>query len=431
MSDEHRIADHESSIAKRCRPIALVVACFVAACVAAGVSNRAAANETLILLDGKRIEADVTAIDAASGRISAEGLDRAIELQGLRSLVRPKRDIARAKGAFEVHLTGGGVVMTETLKIADERVTFRSAYGEAALPIEAVRAAAFATDVEATDGQAAERPAASDQGREALAAALAQPPGEKDRLLVVVEGKVQTLLGLVSEWQAAGVAFDWEGETRQIPYTRVYAIVLAQLGPAHDATGECAVATTDGSTITGRVAGLADGQLAVRLHQDIGLSVPWDAVESITIKSDRLVFLSDLKPAAVQVRPVVTLERPPQVDRGVMGGPLSLAGQTFEKGLGVMSRTELAFDQPTGFDALAATIGIDDSAAERGNCEFVVLVDGREAFRATMTGKTPPREIRVSTAGGRRVSLVVEPGDDLDLADHADWCDARLLKSEK
>jgi hypothetical protein len=227
------------------------------------------------------------------------------------------------------------------------------------------------------------------------------------------------------------VAFDWEGETRRIPYDRVYAIVLARLGPAHDATGGCAVTTTDGSTITGRVAGLAEGKLAVRLHKQIALSVSWDDVQSMTVKSDRLVFLSDLKPASTQVRPIVTLERPPQFDRGVMGGPLSMAGQTFDKGIGVMSRTEIAFEQPSGFDALSATIGIDDSAAERGNCQFVVLLDGREAFRRAMTGKTPPQEIRVSTAGARRVTLVVEPGDDLDLADHADWCDARFLKSEK
>jgi hypothetical protein len=394
--------------------------------VLAALHGHAAAKDTLVLLDGKRIEAEVKSIDAATGKIAAVGLDAPLELQGLRTLTRPKREIKRPPGAFAVHLAGGGELLASSLKVADEKVAVSSAYGDASLPLESVRALVFASD-----NKAEGRPDASDQGREAIAAALAQPPGEKDSLLVVVEGKVQTLSGLVSEWKLTGVAFDWEGQSRDIPFARVYAVVLAQLGPPHDATGECRVANTDGSTITGRVAGLADGKLAVALAKGVSISIPWEAVQSIAVKSDRLVYLSDLKPLAADTRPVVTLPRPWRADRGVMGGPLTLGSQTFDKGLGVMSRTELTFSQPAGFDALAATIGLDASAQGRGNCEFVVVVDGREAFRAALSGKSPPQEIRVPTAGASRVSLVVEPGEDLDLADHADWCDARFLKTAK
>jgi hypothetical protein len=325
-----------------------------------------------------------------------------------------------------VHLAGGGELLAKSLTVADEKISLVSAFGEAVLPLEAARAVVFASD-----NKAEKRAENSEQGKEMLLRALAQPPGERDALLIVVEGKVQSLAGLVSEWKAGGVTFDWEGQAREIPYDRVYAVVLAQLGPPHDATGECAVATTDGSTVSGRVAGLADGKLTVALTKEARLEVPWDAVRSISVKSDRLVFLSDMKPVAAETRPVVTLPREWQADRGVMGGPLTVGGKTFDKGLGVMSRTQLTFAQPAGFDSLAATIGIDATAQERGNCEFVVLVDGREAFRETMTGKMPPKEIRVATAGASRVSLVVEPGEDLDLADHADWCDARFLKTEK
>jgi hypothetical protein len=390
------------------------------------VAQSVGAKETLVLLDGKRVEVDVQSIDAATGKIAAAGLEQPLELQGLRSLSRPAVEVKRTPGAYAVRLAGGGDLLLETLKVADEKIAVTSAYGEAALPLEAARALVFASD-----NKAEKRATITEQGNEMLARALAQPPSERDALLIVVEDKVQSLSGLVSAWNPGGVTFDWEGQSREIAYERIYAVVLAQLGPAHDATGECSVATTDGSTITGRVAGLADGKLAVTLAEGAQLSIPWDAVRNISIKSDRLVYLSDSKPLDAQTRPVVTLPRPWQADKGVMGSALKLGGQTFDKGLGVMSRTELVFAQPGGFDALAATIGIDASAEGRGNCEFVVLVDGREAFRATMTGKTPPKEIRVSTAGANRVSLIVEPGGDLDLADHADWCDARFLKSEK
>lgn len=414
MSDERRRLAHVG------------VALCVLATAFGFVESRACAKETLVLLDGKRIDADVRAIDAATGRISADGLEQPLELAGLRSLTRPPQEVKRTAGAFAVHLAGGGELLASSLSVADEKIAITSAYGETSLPLEAARALVFASD-----NKAEKRPEITEQGNEMLSRTLAQPPGERDALLIVVEGKVQTLSGLVSEWKAAGVTFDWEGQAREIPFERIYGVVLAQLGPPHDATGECTVATTDGSTIAGRFAGLADSKLAVSLAKEARLVVPWESVRSISIKSDRLVHLSDLKPLSAETRPVVTLPRPWQADRGVMGGPLRLGAETFDKGLGVMARTQLTFAQPPGFDALAATIGIDASAQGRGSCEFVVLVDGREVFREAVTGKTPPKEIRVPTAGGSRVALVVEPGEDLDLADHADWCDARFLKSQK
>jgi hypothetical protein len=409
-----------------------LVLSFAALASVCSFARFAAADDTLVLLDGKRIAATVTAIDEASGKITAASLAQPVELQGLRRLDRPAKAPAPLKAPFQIYLQGGGVMLAETATIADETVTMKWSYSEkVALPTEAIRAVCFASAVED-----AKRPKATDQGRETLAAALAKPAGEKDSLLVMVEGKAQTLTGLVSAWHPGGIEFDWEGQARTIPYSRVYGIVLAQLGAAHDATGETTIATLDGSTTTGRVTRLADGKLTVLLHKSAGSKpietvIPWDAVQSISVKSNRLVFLSDEKPVDAQVKPIVAIARPWQADKGVLGGPLTLAGRAYEKGLGVASRTELTFQQPTGFDGFAATIGLDASAAGRGNCVFVVRADGKEVYRKAMDGKTPPQEIRVNTAGAQRVALVVEPGEDLDLSDHADWCDARFLKSTK
>jgi hypothetical protein len=143
------------------------------------------------------------------------------------------------------------------------------------------------------------------------------------------------------------------------------------------------------------------------------------------------VFLSDLRPVEARLRPIVTLARPWRADRSIEGGPLTVGGRTFEKGLGVASRSELVFDTHERFDVLAATVGIDASAAGRGDCEFVVLADGKEVLRQRMRGSDPPRDIRAKVAGAQRIALVVEPGEELDLSDHADWCDARLLRTAR
>jgi hypothetical protein len=48
-----------------------------------------------------------------------------------------------------------------------------------------------------------------------------------------------------------------------------------------------------------------------------------------------------------------------------------------------------------------------------------------------MRGTDPPHELRLLIKGREQIMLLVEPGEGLDMADHANWCDARLIKSRK
>ena len=80
------------------------------------------------------------------------------------------------------------------------------------------------------------------------------------------------------------------------------------------------------------------------------------------------------------------------------------------------------------FDLFVAMIGIDGETGGKGDCIFRVLGDGQELFRQRLKGSDRPAEVRVRIAGMRTVSLVVEQGEDWDLADHADWGDARFVR---
>jgi hypothetical protein len=127
--------------------------------------------------------------------------------------------------------------------------------------------------------------------------------------------------------------------------------------------------------------------------------------------------------------PTVTLAMPWQRDRSVSGKPLLMSGRAYEKGLGVHARNLLRYDIGGQFDAFAATIGLDAAAEGRGDCVFVVRADGRELLRQRVRGQETPREIKLDVRGARQLTLLVEPGEDLDLADHANWANARLMKS--
>jgi hypothetical protein len=389
----------------------------------------ATSGDRLTLLDGTRFSATITAIDA-QGRITGQGLTQAVDLAGLRSVQRAVEPSGEIKPAAEIHFAGGGILRATRLTLGDTAVEVAWAYGEKlSVPIDVVRAVKCAGGKKPFGGDV-EAPADSDQGRELFAAALANKVREKDHLLVVAEGKVQHLTGLVQTYHADRIAFEWEGETREIPLSRIYALVLAELGGPKDTAGECIVKTRDGSSASGRVTSLADGKLTLALAQGSNVTLPWDQVTGIAVRSDRMAFLSDLAPVEARTRPIVTLLRPWKADKNVLGGPLKLGETVYEKGIGVQSQTDLVFAQGRRFGALAATIGIDAATQGRGDCEFVVLADGREVLRQRMRGADGPKEIRVATAGAEQVTLVVEPGEDLDLSDHANWCDVRFVQAD-
>ena len=148
----------------------------------------------------------------------------------------------------------------------------------------------------------------------------------------------------------------------------------------------------------------------------------------VTVCSDLLVYLSDLTPVDVEEQPIVALPRSWQRDKNVTGRPLQLARRVYSKGIGVEARSRLSFDAAQEYQRLVATIGIDAAAGKRGDCEFVVLGDGKELFRRRMRAADSPYQVRVDVGGMNQVTLLVEPGEDLDFGDHADWCEVCLLR---
>jgi hypothetical protein len=54
--------------------------------------------------------------------------------------------------------------------------------------------------------------------------------------------------------------------------------------------------------------------------------------------------------------------------------------------------------------------------------------DGRQLYSGKLTGKDPPAALDVELAGVRRLVILVDFGDDLDVADHLNLCEARIVK---
>lgn len=143
-----------------------------------------------------------------------------------------------------------------------------------------------------------------------------------------------------------------------------------------------------------------------------------------------MVALSDLKPVEYKFTPYLSTHWPLMQDRNVVGGELRLRGTAYPKGLGMHSKSRVTYDLKEQYSRFQAVIGIDDSAGGRGTAVFSVEVDGKRLFTSQpLTGMSPAFSVKpIDLRGKKRLTLIVDYGPRGDILDHADWCDAVLIK---
>jgi hypothetical protein len=415
VRDSHaRHVQHALRGLRACHPGRTISAIVLS--LAACIATRAVAEDRLVLLDGETVTASISGI-AADGALSGEGVPQGLDLDGLwrieRSAAAPQKP---ADAAVIVELAGGGRVLASGVTMADERchVTWQVAE-RLSFPIDVLRAIRFEPKVDL----------------EAFDRALATPSPNADRLFVKADDRVEVVPGLLELLDAEKVVFQFEGQQQTLPRGKLYGIVLAQLAGEQTGAAKCRVELQDGSSLRGTTVTLQSDRLTLQLSAATKVELPWAAVSRVDVRSSRMVFLSDLDPVEAVQQPLVTFGRPWQRDRSVGGRSLSLGDRKFEKGLGVHSLCRLSYDAKGTYDQLAAVIGIDAETGGKGDCVFTVLGDGRQLFTARIKGNDPPQELRLDIRGVKQLTLLVEPGEDLDLADHANWCDVRLIRQGK
>ena len=349
------------------------------------------------------------------GQVFLAGREHPVPMADLRRIERSAVKPPPTAPASVAHLSDRARVKCTQVAVSAGLCTLEWACGEPLrLPLETVKGMLFVPH-EPSEATLFEQ-------------ALARPSDGTDHLLIRADGRVIEVPGALQEVRAGEVVFVWKEEARTVPRPRIVGIVLAQTPAPSDRAGWSLVGTSDGSRLWLRDVALDAGRLRGATDAGATVEVSWADVVGVSVRSDRVVFLSDLAPVAVEERPLVTYPWSYQRDRNVMGHPLTLQGEVFEKGLGVHALSRLTYELHGAFERFAATVGLDAAARGRGDCVFVVEADGREIVRRRMRGNDAPAEITADVRGVRRLTLVVEPGEDLDLADHADWADARLIR---
>ncbi len=383
-----------------------------------------ASRHRLVLLDGTTITGTIASIHS-DGKIVVNDTENAVELNGLRTIERTtdspgSKHEGNEGRRFVIELLGGGRLIAQGLTIGAERCRVQWQHGTISVPLDDVRAVRLQPQNRELDF---EKALGSDE--------------DLDRIFAQTDEKLVAIKGFIEVLDDQNVVFEWNEQQQTIPRAKLFGIVVALVGSVPDHAGQCFLELSDGSSAWGRIELLeaaAPDQLATltfRLGGETGVRIPWDSVVRVSVRSNRLVYLSDLTPIEADEEPVVAFPRPWQRNRSVGRRHLTLGGRAFAKGIGVQARSRLVFNADGEFELLTATIGIDAETDGRGDCVFIVLGDGNELSRHRMTGADSPIDLRVDIQGVKEVTLLVEPGEDLDLGDHADWCDACFIRSSK
>jgi hypothetical protein len=256
-------------------------------------------------------------------------------------------------------------------------------------------------------------------------------------VLVVRTGEVVDYhRGVLREVSNSTVEFELDGELLPVSRSKVQGLIYYR--PPGDDPPEpvCRIIGVDGSRWSVETFELADG-LSWTTPGGLKRAQPTSTIRQLDFSHGRIAFLSDLRPESVDFRPYFgageSLELlggffGPREDQALQSGPLQLDSKQYRKGLALHSRTELVYRLPGRFRRFQAVVGIDDAVRPRGNVRLVISGDDRVLLEATLSGADPPRPVELDLAGVRRLVILADFGEDMDVADHLDLCEARIIK---
>jgi len=109
----------------------------------------------------------------------------------------------------------------------------------------------------------------------------------------------------------------------------------------------------------------------------------------------------------------------------VEGNALSVAGQSFDKGVGTHSVSKMMIYLGGKAASFHALVGVDDESGDGATIEFFVLGDKNVLWQSGIMKKgEKPKELNVKLKGIEKLALYVSDGGDYNYFDHADWLDA-------
>lgn len=246
--------------------------------------------------------------------------------------------------------------------------------------------------------------------------------------------------GIIQSVETDKVLFKLDSDTVPVRREKVYGLVYHRLPTAEDAAARvnpCVVFTKDGSRFAAESTHLDADNLVVRSRAGFRFELPIARIERLDFSDGKVAYLSDLPFESVEWTPYIgnpasaeLLQQAglPRRDRAFDIGPLRLGEREYAKGLSLRSRTTVVYRLSGQYRRFSAVAGMDDRVGNKGHVEVEISGDGRSLLKSAFQGADSPRPLDLDVSGVKRLRIVVDYGEDLDVSDLFDLCDAKVLK---
>jgi NPCBM/NEW2 domain len=275
---------------------------------------------------------------------------------------------------------------------------------------------------------------------------ILKKPANQDQVVIRRDNALNALQGTLGEGNNTGqIEFTLEvgGErrTRGLDLDRVQGLVFLRKAQADAPAPLCKVIDLRQNTFTAAKLQLAEvslfywqgsaiqNKLKVITASGAIFDLPRASLVRLDFTNDKIVYLSDMKPAASTYRSQTGRSDPPRMDTNLDGrGPLQVHGESFSKGIAMHAYTELTYNLDGKYKKFEAVLGMDDVIGGDGQPRVRIEGDGRELFGQVVSRKDERRNLDLDVRGVRQLRVIVSGAKPFAFEAHVDLANAKLSK---
>jgi hypothetical protein len=248
-------------------------------------------------------------------------------------------------------------------------------------------------------------------------------------MILLTNGDV--VRGFVTAIDAEGVGIESTlGETK-IPHRMVVSMRLAGSPPKRLGRPHAILTFRNSGRLTVTDIEWSGGMVhaGVAMRSGGKIRVEAERIVRVDVVGSRWEWLATQTPISAQHTPMLALGYNHMTDRNVLGGPIKVAGETFEHGVGVHSQSSLTYDLKGAYGEFVTRFGIDDDSGPLADVSVRILIDGKPRLeRGNVRRGTLHGPVRLDVAGANRIELIVDFGLNGDLQDRFNWVEPALIR---
>ena len=399
----------------------------------------ASAPLDVVTLDGEVVRGHLVSLDADVLTIRVQEAEQSLPLASLQKIRFSQLAGSDAQQATRwVELTDGSMILVSEYTVSGKSAQLTLFGGQKTeVPVRTIRAVRYRKQ---------------DEQQQAVWLRMRTERAQSDRLVIRKNDRIDSLDGVLHDISAEAVQFQLGDEIIPVKLAKIEGVIYQHGAAPEHPPAIVKITDKEGSIFEGAEWSTTDQSMSLRTPAGLQIERPLDHIAQIDFSSDKIIYLTSLEPKSIEWTPffasgaidelLKTFYRP-KFDRALTrsasaadDGKLKLAVEnaeisrvdSYRRGLAIHSRTSIVFELPEQARRFRATVGIDARVRDSGHVRLILRGDGQQLFAEPIAGTDDPRELSVDVAGVRMFEIVVDYGENQDIGDHLNLCNARIVK---